>query len=531
VKESLSIRTAARAWPAQLHFVAAATATYFVTSIASAQVDPVDTDSDGAASADASADTTTDDSVGTDEGSTVSEASADDGVVVAEGGGLFESGGADTSTTGDSQSDFSFDLGGYTRADVFVGVMPSASEPGINAAYGELSLQARAKKGEWGSAFADFRVRYGQQLSHNDLFVDLREAYVNAYLGPFDIRLGKQIIVWGRADAFNPTSNLSPLDFRIRSPMEDDRRVGNVGARVFLNLSPVRIEGVWQPLYQPTMYPDFDLGEPYLYFTEPSYPSLSVRSGTYAGRVHLELPAFEGSVSYLYGNAPLPGFAMNTLIAPGDIEGTPEIEPGALYVTRTSYTQHVIGADFSTAIGDLFGVRGEAAVRLPVDQANRPWAAKPDVQWVVGIDREFGDVMIIAQYLGRYTMNWEPTRTLSGQGTEALCCTDYPTALARVTDSLFNTNQMLFSQLHQLQTLVSARVEWKLLHEKLNLSLLGLVNFNTSEWMLMPKVGYQIAGGLSAYVGGEIFSGPDGTLFNMIEEPLSAGYVELRLTY
>src|SRR5690606_34352073 len=186
-------------------------------------------------------------------------------------------------------------------------------------------------------------------------------------------------------------SNLSPLDFRIRSPMEDDRRVGNVGARVFLNLSPVRIEGVWQPLYQPTMYPDFDLGEPYLYFTEPSYPSLSVRSGTYAGRVHLELPAFEGSVSYLYGNAPLPGFAMNTLIAPGDIEGTPEIEPGALYVTRTSYTQHVIGADFSTAIGDLFGVRGEAAVRLPVDQANRPWAAKPDVQWVVGIDREFGD--------------------------------------------------------------------------------------------------------------------------------------------
>src|SRR5690606_8420109 len=109
-----------------------ATATYFVTSIASAQVDPVDTDSDGAASADASADTTTDDSVGTDEGSTVSEASADDGVVVAEGGGLFESGGADTSTTGDRQSDFSFDLGGYTRADVFVGVMPSASEPGIN---------------------------------------------------------------------------------------------------------------------------------------------------------------------------------------------------------------------------------------------------------------------------------------------------------------------------------------------------------------------------------------------------------------
>ena len=62
----------------------------------------------------------------------------------------------------------------------------------------------------------------------------MREAYVNAYLGPFDLRLGKQIIVWGRADALNPTNNLTPVDFRIRSPLEDDIRLGNVGARAFL---------------------------------------------------------------------------------------------------------------------------------------------------------------------------------------------------------------------------------------------------------------------------------------------------------
>ena len=55
--------------------------------------------------------------------------------------------------------------------------------------------------------------------------------------------------MWGRADALNPTSNLTPVDFRIRSPLEDDIRIGNVGARGFLRFSPVRLEGVWMPVY------------------------------------------------------------------------------------------------------------------------------------------------------------------------------------------------------------------------------------------------------------------------------------------
>ena len=80
-----------------------------------------------------------------------------------------------------------------------------------------------------------------------------------AYLGPVDLRLGQQIIVWGRADALNPTNNLTPVDFRIRSPIEDDIRLGNVGARAFLRLSPVRLEGVWMPVYLPTELPTVGL--------------------------------------------------------------------------------------------------------------------------------------------------------------------------------------------------------------------------------------------------------------------------------
>jgi len=552
VTESISIPTAPRVRLAQLHFAALATCTYLSASLwvspLSAQEEPepaAEAEAEAAASAEAPADAaedTTDAEAPTEDTSAeagTTEATADGsseagGAVVAEGGSLFESSSAESATVSTGGEDgFSLDIGGYTRGDVFVGVIPGTGQVGINAAYGELSLQATAKKGTWGSAFADFRVRYGQQLSTKDLFLDLRESYVNAYFGPVDIRLGKQIVVWGRADAFNPTSNLTPVDFRIRSPMEDDRRVGNIGARMFINLLPVRIEAVWMPLYEPTVYPDIQMDN-YVYFVEPTYPSLSVLKGTGAARVHLELPSFEASVSYLYGEALLPGIALSQLIAPGDDPNTPGVlEPGAVYLSRTSYNHHVIGADFSTAIGDLFGLRGEAAMRVPVNQTAKPWAAKRDLQWIVGIDKEFGDVMIIAQYLGRYTFNWEAKRDVNEDagGTDALCCVDYDTAFAQVDAVLFNTNQMIFSQLHRLQSLASLRVEWKTLHEKLSISALGMVNFNTQEWMLMPKIGYQITGGLSAYLGGEIFQGPEGTLMGAIDETLSAGYAELRLTY
>ena len=119
----------------------------------------------------------------------------------------------------------------------------------MKANYGELALQLRTAK----SALRRRLRRRAHPLraagqTQQGTFVDLREAYVNAYLGPFDLRLGKQIIVWGRADALNPTNNLTPVDFRIRSPLEDDIRLGNVGARAFLRLGAVRLEGVWMPI-------------------------------------------------------------------------------------------------------------------------------------------------------------------------------------------------------------------------------------------------------------------------------------------
>jgi len=423
-----------------------------------------------------------------------------------------------------------FNLGGYVRGDVFMGKVPDDSKGEIKAAYGELALKLRASGGKYGDAFAEARLRHGLQGAEQQLFTDLREAYVNLYLGPLDLRLGHQIVVWGRADGFNPTNNITPFDLRIRSPIEDDRRLANTGARASLNFAPFRIEGVWMPIYRAIEPPAFEIPN-FVQFDDPQYPKPELSNGLFAGRVHLLLTSLEMSASFLSGYAPLPGLVVSG--ATGDPDTAPTI-----FIARRAYRHHVAGFDFSTAIGDLFGLRGEAAYRYPLHYAHRDYAPRPDVQYVLGADRSFGPVNIIAQYVGRYTLDWEKREradpALIDRASE-LTAID-PVLLEdemvpQAQGEIAARNQMLFMQLEQVQHLASLRVEWKTLHDTLSLVVLSLANFTTEEWLAYPKITYSISDRMKTAVGAEIYAGPDGTLFGFIGETLSAGYAELRYSF
>lgn len=421
-----------------------------------------------------------------------------------------------------------FDLGGYVRGDAFVGKVPGYRTAGMKAAYGELSLTARTAKEKYGDGLAEVRVRQGLQGDTQQTFLDLREAYANAYVGPVDLRLGRQIIVWGRADVLNPTNNLTPFDLRIRSPIEDDRRIANMGARAFVNLAPVRLEGVWMPLYAPSELPPVGLPE-FVVLGDPRFPNPELKNGLLAGRVHLELPAFEMSVSYLHGYAPLPGFTLGGVTFD---PMTPEV-----LVSRTAYKHQVVGLDFSTAIGDVVAIRGEAAYRRPYDYQNRIYAPRPDLQYVLGLDRTFGSLNVIVQYVGRTVFDWRRENGPDVPLTPTTLMVANPSTFIQdsvaigINLELARTNQILFSQTARVQHLASARVEWLAAHDTLSLSALGIVNVTTHEWLAAPKIGYRASDALTAYLGAEIFAGPDGTLFGLVDQVLSAGYAELRLVF
>lgn len=446
------------------------------------------------------------------------------------GGGLFEaaaSGELSSGTTSSSETPKRFELSGYVRGDAFMGKIPEYRQGYMQAAYGEMSLQLQTTRTEYGDAYAETRLRYGMMGGDAKYEAELREGYVNAYLGPVDIRLGQQIIVWGKADGFNPTNNLTPTNLSLRSPHDEDRRVGNFASRMFLNLDPIRLEGVWVPLYRAVELPPFTYPK-YVVEGSTTYPKPEFLRGTYAGKLHLNLSAIDMSFSYLYGYALLPGLTLQKLTSGGDI--IPGNEP-EVRISRTAYKQHVIGFDFSTTLGESFGLRGEAAYRKPLHYQRLIEAPRPDVQYTLGLDTSFGSVMVIAQYLGRYTFDWQKDGPESPSDTDQLWTTGSAGAEPQVLEALAGTNQMLFQQLAEIQHLASLRLSWTGMHETLTVSALGLVNVTTKEWAAIPKLGYRLDDTILLSFGGEIYSGPPGTLLGLIDSVLSAGYAELKVFY
>ncbi len=438
-----------------------------------------------------------------------------------------------------ASSGSSFELGGYLRGALWGGKTPEEAAGELKSGYGEAALNLRARTGELGDAFAELRFRSGLDSagqSADASSLDLREAYVNLWLGPLDLRLGQQIIAWGRADALNPTDNVTPKDMSFRSANEDDRRIANLALRATLNMEPVKLETVWVPLYRMTRLPSFSLGGP-LVIGPSQEPNADLMNGTAAARLHLELAAFEASLSYLIGYSTMPGVTY---------QGASVDEAGALSATlaMTAYQHQVAGFDLSTTLGDWAGLPAEGAWRQALDGegAENRWKPRPDILAVLGLDREFGDLWVILQYAGRFVLDHdEPAHgamdmdAVSGISPEMLA-TVLPTMEGVISDEIAWRNRIIAGQTEEMSHQVLARLNWSLLYETLSLSLLGSYNVSTTEWLARPSLVYQIEDALALSLGAEIyavglFSDDEDTLYGMIDQTMSAGFVELKASF
>lgn len=98
-------------------------------------------------------------------------------------------------------------------------------------------------------------VRSEQLFRAEETREELREAYVDVRLGRLDLRLGKQIIVWGRADRLNPTDNLTPRNFTLLAPDDNDQRVGITGMKASYYLGGFSPDRHLAPGVHPLLYP------------------------------------------------------------------------------------------------------------------------------------------------------------------------------------------------------------------------------------------------------------------------------------
>jgi len=416
-------------------------------------------------------------------------------------------------TSGGSQLSQTLDLGGYLRSTLYVGRAADPEDAQIKSGYGEFSLKLKADKQGFGRAFADFRVRDGREFGERVSQLNLREAYVEAYAGRFDFRIGHQIVVWGRADGMNPTDNITPKDILARSPDEDDRRLGNFLLRAYFNAHPLRVEGIWVPMYRASRIPvDFFNFPAGVFFEGRDLPPARISHSSWALKLNLELPSLDGSLSYFDGHNPSPGlFAERTALVNKPDQG--------LRFSLKSYRMRVWGMDFSTTVGG-WGLRGEAAFRNPHEEP-QPYGhiINPDLQYVLGIDREFaGEVSIILQYMGRWVLDFEELEL-------PLNPWDMPWF------KLGQKNRLLASQQYEISHALTLRAGKSFQHETLDAELMAYVNLTSHEFFLKPKITYALTDALSLVLGGEWYQGPEETLFDLIDPYLSAFFGEVRLSF
>lgn len=408
----------------------------------------------------------------------------------------------------EKKSEFSFELNGFLRGAFFAGKSVDENKYEQKSGYGELGLKLRVRKGELGSGYAEVRFVQGHQFDTSLSEVRLREVYVNTYLGNFDIRVGQQIVVWGRADGFNPTNNITPRNILIFSSDEDDRRLGNFLFRANYNLNPFRLEAIFVPKYRSSILPTalFPM-EDFVEIGDQDNPDATLKNSSVALKLDILLNSVEGSISYFHGFMPMPGISLQSISTEGGLSAV---------VANKPYKMDVLGGDFSTTLGS-FGFRGEVAYRNPVADYTSDYnvhVPNPEIQYVIGSDKTIGDFSVILQYIGRYVIDFTEFKE-----------TGFP------TDQLYINNRMIAYQLNERSHAVFLRPSMVFFHETVDIELLAYYDMTTKESLIRFLLLYDLMDGLTFKIGAESYNGPENTLFGTIDRALSSAFVEMRVSF
>lgn len=314
------------------------------------------------------------------------------------------------------------------------------------------------------------------------LSFSLGRAYADLYLGDFELRVGRQTVAWGSADALTPLDVVNPSDLSFPLAEPGDRRLPTLALR--LRYEPSRAVGldfVLVPLFEPSILPGPDwrgamelpemisddgltLVLPLVRDERPAAGFGSLQAGL---RATFDVGLFDGtdlSVTYFHGFRKTPTVAFEPVI---DIEipGFELLQPVLRYDRI-----NVFGVDFSSIIGS-YAVRGDFALTLGQDpRGTDPAIGNNGFAAVLGAERSFpGNTFGSAQLMLEHT---------AGDAGES--------------------GNTAFS------SVVAVRREMDL---RLTLQGAWLHNWSDGSGLVQPKVTYALAGGVSLVLDAAVFYG------------------------
>jgi hypothetical protein len=398
------------------------------------------------------------------------------------------------------KSDLKYSAGGYVELDHFSFL---AEKDGFisqrNQSAVLISLESQLNDGYAFFSSVEFRNDLSDSRRNR---VYLKETYIDVFSRNVDLRIGKQVIPWGKADGFNPTDNLNPVDYSDILDTEDET-VGIFSASAKLYLGDWQLQGVFSPAFQACILPDagsrwqpeypsfityngVDLPARFRW-REAAVPANRFRNSQFAFKISKTAGSVDFSVSYYNGLNGIPDVG-------NEIESVVN-DTVNISVTQNYYRRQVAGADFS-CISGKYVFKGEGALFIPA------WG-KPYFQYILGFDRIFSNVtgdknlFVIMQWI----------HELKNKGVE-YGGTDF--------NHLFQKNLM-------------SRVEMEL-NRDMKLSLQAVYTFKYEDFYIRPEFRYGISDGLNLILSADILGG------NRSKNGLFASYsgndrIQIRLKY
>jgi hypothetical protein len=358
-----------------------------------------------------------------------------------------------------------------------------------------------APKAFWGiRTYFDARAQ-DQDLgrSGSSVSLELREAYAQGAFGRLDLRVGRQIIVWGRADKINPTDSWSTRDFTLLAPNDDDQRLGVTTVQATWNAGAYRIISLWQPEWRFPVLP-----------IPPQPPGVSLLNLAPTD------PAKQWGIKVDHSGDGLDW----SLSYARSLDRTPDLSivsegPQGLSLGLSYHPISVLGADAAVPVGK-FGLRAEVAyTRTENPDGTDPLTQRRNLFAVLGCERTFGGVLNInAQYLYRRVFNFVSPFTIQSPETRQL---------AEQVDLLSN-------QLAANMQGASLRINYKAWNETLEGEVSAVTWFTKGDSAIFPKVTYAFSDRLKGIIGGELYHGPRQSFFGQLN-PTSTAYAELQVGF
>jgi uncharacterized protein DUF1302 len=339
-----------------------------------------------------------------------------------------------------------------------------------------------------------------QDLFHEDATGGRwREAYIDLGLGPFDVRLGKQIVAWGRADRVNPTDVVSPRDFTLLVPDDDDQRFGVAALKATYYAGTVSVTGLWLAEFEPHVTPIPRPDAPFT--TRERVPADPVAQ--WAVKLDHTGGGFDWSLSYFDGFDPFPDL------------GIDRVTPAGVELILRHHRIRVVGADAATTVG-RYGLRGEAAYTFTEDPAgDNPQVKNPFFFMVVGGDRTVAEHLNInLQYIFRYVVHFRSPVDISN-----------PVERGVATQQAVASNQ-----LDRIQHGAAVRISHRWLNDTLEGEVASILSLTRLDYVLRPKLTYALTDRLKGVVGADVFRGPPRSFLGNLRENTTV-YAELRWSF